>query len=123
MVESPDRLVSVRRVADNSGLIPVYIPSDIWPSCMYVLVLSQPVILALIATRIVAIHGLTGHPRHSWTHSSGFSWLDNFSRELPDTCVLTYGYNGAPEATASALLWDLIDMRTKRDVCSRLNFD
>ena len=40
------------------------------------------------------IHGLNGHPQHTWTHSkSGFFWPWELRNELKRSRVMTFGYN------------------------------
>ena len=42
---------------------------------------------------IVAIHGLNGDARRTWTHSNGTLWLqDLLPQKLPGARVFSYGY-------------------------------
>jgi hypothetical protein len=60
--------------------------------------LSKPLLvqtlLLLTAPSIIAIHGLDGHRRRSWTADNGVLWLRDLLPEvLPAARVITYGYN------------------------------
>jgi hypothetical protein len=46
------------------------------------------------AFSVIAIHGLDGHRIKSWTAPNGAFWLKDFlPKDLPNTRILTYGYN------------------------------
>ena len=43
---------------------------------------------------IIAIHGLDGHPKWSWTAENGTFWLcDLLPNKIPHARILTYGYD------------------------------
>lgn len=43
---------------------------------------------------IVAIHGLGGTPRKTWTHENGKLWLEDFAPEVfPASRIYTFGYD------------------------------
>ena len=72
---------------------------------------------------IVAVHGLEGHPYTTWTHPNGHLWLrDSLPNHLPNTRVMTFGYDAAVftksvadvRDTAGALLSEL---NTRRKAC------
>jgi hypothetical protein len=43
---------------------------------------------------IVAIHGLDGHRKQSWTAENGTMWLrDLLPHDIPNARILTYGYD------------------------------
>lgn len=46
---------------------------------------------------IVAVHGLGGDPSRTWTAPNGTCWLrDLLPAEVPDSRVLSIGYNSDP---------------------------
>jgi hypothetical protein len=50
--------------------------------------------LILCFGSIVAIHGLTGHWRQTWTHDNGACWLTDFlPDQFPNARIMAYGYN------------------------------
>jgi hypothetical protein len=50
--------------------------------------------LILCLGSIVAIHGLTGHWRQTWTHDNGACWLTDFlPDQFPNARIMAYGYN------------------------------
>ena len=72
---------------------------------------------------IVAVHGLEGHPYATWTHPNDHLWLrDSLPDYLPNTRVMTFGYDAAiftksvadVRDTARALLSEL---NTRRKGC------
>lgn len=75
---------------------------------------------------IVAVHGLNGDPKHTWTSRSAAFWLQDFlPQDIPYARVMTFGYNadaafGNTTADivdhAKGLLSSLVDKREEDDV-------
>ena len=76
---------------------------------------------------LVAVHGLNGDAFDTWTHGkTGKMWLkDMLQTMLPDTRIMTYGYNAKFAnfmssqdlySTASKLLSELVDFRKSEEV-------
>lgn len=43
---------------------------------------------------VIAIHGLNGHPRETWTHADRVFWLEDLlPKALPGARIFTYGYD------------------------------
>jgi hypothetical protein len=79
----------------------------------------------------VAVHGLGGDAIDTWTHpKSNAFWLKDFlPQHIPDTRILTFGYDAATaffESTAEvidhakSLLASLVDKREEAEVYIRL---
>ncbi|GAW26797.1 putative tol protein [Rosellinia necatrix] len=77
---------------------------------------------------IVAVHGLNGKARDTWTHQeSGKLWLEDFlPKVIPQARIMTFGYNsslllshakGRIEDFARQLLDKLWEMRNSPEVC------
>lgn len=77
----------------------------------------------LILRSILFLHGLNGHPKHTWEHEkTGFYWPAQLRRDIPGARVMTYGYNADFErgllqnkttikAVAEMLVSRLVDVR------------
>ena len=74
----------------------------------------------------IIVHGLNGHPTHTWTHSNGFFWPWNLKAHLKNARVMVYGYNadferawGSNKASiktvADSFVLDMIDDREDND--------
>ena len=79
---------------------------------------------------IVAVHGLNGDPKNTWTScQTGTFWLKDFlPHDVPNARVMTFGYNadaafGNTTAEiidhAKSLLSSLVDKREEDDVRCR----
>jgi len=54
------------------------------------------VIYNLSMYSIVAIHGLDGHCKNSWTAANGKLWLKDFLPDrIPRARIMSYGYNAS----------------------------
>lgn len=65
------------------------------------------------AVDIVAVHGLGGHYKDTWTSDNGAFWLKDFlPKQLSDsnitTRIFSYGYNAETLVTSSGL--DIVDV-------------
>lgn len=77
---------------------------------------------------IVAIHGLNGDVRRTWTHENGAFWLEDFlPNSMPGSRVFSYGYPsevlfsksiGGIRHYAQHLLASLEDVRESAVSCS-----
>lgn len=78
----------------------------------------------------VFIHGLNGHPKNTWTHSTGFYWPWELRTHLSHSRVMTFGYNADVnsdlatnfmriENVASALVNALANQRWRVDPTKR----
>jgi hypothetical protein len=56
-----------------------------------------------IPLSLIAVTGLNGHPFASWKEKDGnFMWLrDGLPQALPNTRIMTYGYNSRLSGSAS----------------------
>ena len=46
---------------------------------------------------MICVHGLTGHPRETWTKDDEvFFWPAHVAGDIPQTRGLTYGYDADP---------------------------
>jgi len=73
---------------------------------------------------IVAIHGLNGHPRNTWTHSDKTLWLrDILPHDLPGAAIFTYGYPS--ELFFSKSIADVEDfsLRLLNDLSNKISRD
>ena len=51
----------------------------------------------MVLPSIVAIHGLGGHWKETWTTDNGTFWLeDPLPHDLPNAHILSYGYDAHP---------------------------
>lgn len=53
---------------------------------------------------IIAIHGLNGHYRDTWTAATGSNWLeteDFLPAQIPNARILSYGYNSTVQFSKS----------------------
>lgn len=53
---------------------------------------------------VVAIHGLNGHYRRTWTASNGANWLETeefLPSQLPNARIMSYGYNSTVQFSKS----------------------
>ena len=76
---------------------------------------------------IIAIHGINGNARQTWTHANGKCWLKDFLPEsLPESRIYTFGYPAEIafsrslariEDFARRLLIDLTVVRVTDTVC------
>jgi hypothetical protein len=49
----------------------------------------------------VAIHGLDGHWRKTWTHENGVFWLEELlPNSLPNARIYSYGYDSRTHASS-----------------------
>lgn len=44
---------------------------------------------------IIAVHGLNGHWKKTWTAENGVFWLELLQEQLPEARILSYGYDGS----------------------------
>jgi hypothetical protein len=83
---------------------------------------------------IVAVHGLNGDSKNTWTNSrTNAFWLKDFlPHDVPDARILTFGYNaGAAFGNTTAdiidhaksLLSSLVDKREEDDVGCRYSLE
>lgn len=81
-------------------------------------------------TSIIAVHGLDGRRRRSWTAKNGAMWLRDFlPKEVKNARILTYGYNVHTRgrhalsdqkihALGEELITSIAADRTARGVCA-----
>ena len=84
----------------------------------------------MIRYSVVAVHGLNGHPRKTWTSDNGHLWLKDFlPNELPYARILSFGYDSQLTFSKSAatvadfalgLLDELDNARTRSEVGCRM---
>ncbi|KAH8600715.1 hypothetical protein B0O99DRAFT_287380 [Bisporella sp. PMI_857] len=77
---------------------------------------------------LLAIHGINGHPYHTWTHPNGAKWLEDYLPEdMPNARIMTFGYNsqiftsskGFVTDFAEQLLQHLMSIRRSTDSTNR----
>ena len=96
------------------------------------IILELLLITPFLLLSIVAVHGLGGDLRKTWTHpTSKAFWLKDFlPKQIPDARIMTFGYNanaafGQSTAEvvdhAKSLLVSLLDKRENSEVLRYLN--
>ena len=92
---------------------------------------DTPLLMLVLLLSIIAVHGLNGNPKKTWTHpKTGVCWLEEcLPGDMKATRVMSFGYNADAafgNTTASIkdhavdLLGSLIDVREEAEVSDQL---
>jgi LPS sulfotransferase NodH len=59
---------------------------------------------------LVAVHGINGHPYHTFTHPTGAKWVQEYlPKDMPNTRIMTFGYHAQVFTSSKGLVVDFAE--------------